>query len=340
MTATALPASAFYRPLIDADDDQGDPFGLAVPPNASTPFRYYVYTTGGDPVAGRAFPAYASNDLLTWQPLGRVLETGTASSHWAPCVCYLPALARPYVMLYSRAVGVGEQGHVGHAIRRADAERPEGPFVDSGQVLTPDLDFAIDPDVYRSPDGSLTVAFAMDFVEDEPYGTGIVEADVADDLSALTSAPRLLARPHLPWHVYEPERVMPWKTIAGVDWATHTVHWNTVEAPVGGLVSPAGKRVYLYSGGCFYRFYAVGALVEDDAGQLRNVTDEDAGFVIRPRPEDGFYAPGHCSWLHTADGHDYLILHARFGAADAPRRMCLAPLRWTEDGLPIAEPPA
>lgn len=337
MPAAALPASAFYRPLIAADEDQGDPFVLAPPPDAHTPFRYYVYTTGGDPGAGRAFPAYGSHDLVEWQPLGRVLDVGDASSHWAPCVCYLPALPKPYVMLYSRAIGVGEQGHVGHVIRRAEAARPEGPFVDTGHVLTADLDFAIDPDVFRLPDGSLKLAFAMDFVEDEPYGTGIVEADVAEDLTELTSAPRLLARPQLPWHVYEPARVMPWKRIAGVDWATQTVRWHTVEAPVGGLVSPAGKRVYLYSGGCFYNFYAVGALVEDDAGRLQNVTSDDANFVIRARPEHGFYAPGHCSLLRADDGTDYLMLHARFGTPDAPRQMCLAPLRWTAAGLPSAE---
>ena len=44
---------------------------------------------------------------------------------------------------------MGEAAHIGHAIRRADAVAPEGPFQDSGEVLTPDLDFAIDPDVYR-----------------------------------------------------------------------------------------------------------------------------------------------------------------------------------------------
>jgi hypothetical protein len=61
--------------------------------------------------------------------------------------------------------------------------------------------------------------------------------------------------------------------------------------------------------------------------------------VIGPRPEDGFYAPGHCSWLHLPGGQDYLLFHARFGAPDAKRQMALAPLRWTGEGLPTASHP-
>jgi len=340
MAQPTRPSIPRYRPLFPEDRDQGDPYVLAVPSEAVARFRYYVYTTGEDPVAGRAFPVYGSDDLIAWTGLGEALRVERESSHWAPCVHYVPNLDRPYVMLYSRAVGLGDQGHVGHAIRRADSECPEGPFVDSGHELTPDLDFAIDPDVYRLPNGSLQIAFAMDFIDDEPYGTGIVEAGISDDLTRLTSASRLLARPSHDWHVYDPARVMPWKTISGVDWETDTVRWHTVEAPVGGLVSPAGRSVYLYSGGCFFGFYAVGALVEEEPGWLRDVSDGQRNFVLRPRPDEGFFAPGHCSWLRAPDGDDYLMFHARFGAPDAKRQMCLAHPRWSDDDLPVAVPAA
>lgn len=337
MSDVIVPPGALYRPLFPEAHDQGDPYVLSLPSEARTRFRFYVYTTGEDPLSGRAFPVYGSHDLVSWQRLDQALVVGLESSHWAPCVQYVPDLELPFVMLYSRAVGVGAEGHVGHVIRRAHALRPEGPFVDSGHVLTGDLDFAIDPDVYRAPDGSLKLAFAMDFVADEPYGTGIVEVAVSEDLTHLTGPTRLLARPRYDWHVYEALRVMPWKTIAGVDWASQSVRWHTVEAPVGGLVSPLGKPVYLYSGGCFFGFYAVGALIEDEQGELHDITDGERNFVIGPRPEDEFFAPGHCSWLHL-DGCDYLLFHARFGAPDAKRQMVLAPLRWTADGFPTAAP--
>lgn len=333
-------ATPAFRPLLPEALDQGDPFAFAPPPEAGARWRYYVYTTGEDPTEGRAFPVYGSDDLRAWRPLGEALTAGRRSSHWAPCVRYVPGLVRPYVMLYSRAVGLGAEGHVGHVIRRADAAAPEGPFADSGEELTADIDFAIDPDLYRRPDGTLTMGFAMDFVDDEPYGTGIVEAPIAEDLSALLGSPRRLARSRHDWHVYEPARVMPWKTIPGVDWATQSVRWHTVEAPVGGLVSPRGDPIYLYSGGNFSGFYAVGALVEE-AGALLDATGGEPGaenFVVRPRPEAGFHGPGHCSWLRTDDGVDYLLLHARFGAPTAKRQMCLAMLRWSADGLPYAVP--
>ena len=250
-------------------------------------------------------------------------------------------------MLYSSAVGTGEQGHVGHTLRRADADRPEGPFRDSGHVLTPDLPFAIDADVYRRTDGELRCAFAMDFVDDEPYGTGIVEVGITDDLTRFTTEPRILARPSADWHVYEPARVLPWMTIPGVDWATDTVRWSTVEGPVGGIVSPAGRPVYLYSGGNFNAFYAVGALVEDEAGVLHDLSAEPADAVIAPDEAAGFLGPGHCSYLKLAApvdalglaaGDDLIMIHARFGSLEAPRQMTLARLEWNDDEHPKAVP--
>jgi len=340
------PRPVSYRPLFPEAADQGDPYLLAIPDGVEAGFRYYVYVTrdetsdgrGGTASAG-AFPAYASNDLATWHPLGPSLQ-GDASRHafWAPCVRHVPGLARPYVMLYSHGAGIGEQAHIGHVIRRADSERPEGPFIDTGHVLTPGEDFAIDADVYLAPDGSPRMAYAADFVDDEPYGTGIVEVEVSDDLTRVLSPPVLLARPSEEWHLFDAARRMPWKRIAGVDWRTDTVRWSTVEGPVGGLVSPTGRRVYLYSGGCYFGFYAVGALVEDDAGRLVNVTRGGHGFVLASIPEHGFYAPGHCAWFRTADGREWLVTHARFGSPTAPRNATLVELRWSDDGLPYCPP--
>jgi hypothetical protein len=87
------------------------------------------------------------------------------------------------------------------------------------------------------------LAWAMDVVEDEPYGTGIVEARVSPDLRRIAGPVRVLARPSLPWHLFDAARTMPWKAIPGVDWERgDTVRWSTVEGPVGGLVSPLGGR--------------------------------------------------------------------------------------------------
>jgi hypothetical protein len=343
MPRTSPPApeleAAAFRPLCPEARDQGDPYLLAPPPGAAAR-RYYVYVTGEDAATGAAFPVYASDDLLTWTPLGPSLAGQPRAAHWAPCVRHVPGLARPYVMLFSRAVGTGEAAHIGHVVRRADAEQPEGPFRESGHALTAGIDFAIDPDVYRRPDGRLMLAYATDFVADAPLGTGIVEVGVREDLTAVEGEPAVLARATYDWQVYDPARKLPWMTIPGVDWARDTVRWNTVEAPCGGLVSPAGRPVYLYSGGCFFDFYAVGAIERTPDGVMRSLTDAHGGFVLRPRPEAALYAPGHCCWFDGPEGASYLLFHARFGSPDAPRQFALAPLRWDERGRPVADPPA
>ncbi len=334
----SLPPDAYFRPLHPEALDQGDPFILTVPTSARTPFRFYVYTSGQDDASARAFPIYGSNDLLHWQDLGGALTADLSHAHWAACVQYIPSLDYPYVMLYSRGQGQDELAHVGHAIRRAHSRSPEGPFVDSGHILAPGLDFAIDPDVYRLPDGQLRIAFAADFVEDQPLGTGLVEASIDENLTQLIGPTRTLARARYDWQVYDKARRMPWKQIPGVDWETDRVRWNTLEGPVGGLLSPQGQQVYLYSGGCFFQFYGVGALVEREGGGLEDVSS-DGNLVIAPDPERGLFAPGHCSLVRGVDGPPLLMLHARFGALTAPRQMCLARLAWTPDGRPAALPP-
>ncbi len=337
---TTLPESAFFRPLCPEGQDQGDPYILTVPDEVDGPYRYYVYATGQFPDRGTAFPLYGSNDLVSWQRLGEALKTDAKAAHWAPCVVYRPGLERPFVMLYSRSHDLKE-GHAGHKIRRADSTTPGGPFEDSGEVLTDNLDWAIDPDVYYGQDGKLKLAFCMDFVQNPPLGTGIVETDIDDDLTQVSHQVRLLARPQYEWQVFDPARVMDWKTIPGVA-KDDKVHWSTLEAPAGGLVSPQGQQVYLYSGGCFYGFYAVGALVGNER-RLADVSNGAANFVIQPHPERGFYGPGHCSILRLGEDALYLMLHARFGSPQNPRQMCLAPLHWTDEGVPVtplgANPP-
>src|SRR5437660_556947 len=83
-----------------------------------------------------------------------------------------------------------------------------------------------DPYVYRRRDGALCIAFAMDFIQDRPLGTGLVEANIAEDLTALTGPPRSLARAHYHWQIYDAQRQLPWITIPGVNWDTDTVVWH------------------------------------------------------------------------------------------------------------------
>ena len=107
--------------------------------------------------------------------------------------------------------------------------------------------------------------------------------------------------------MYDPARRLPWMTIPGVDWERDTVRWHTVEAPSGGLVSPSGRPVYLFSGGCFFDFYAVGAIERDAQGELRP----------SPAPtRASSSAPGRRRGLRPGP----LLLAQRAGGGDAARR--------------------
>jgi hypothetical protein len=230
-------------------------------------------------------------------------------------------------MLYSRADGAGDpEGHQGHTILRADSVSPEGTFADSGEVLTAGLDFAIDPDVHTRPDGDTWLLFAADFVDDEPYGTGLLEARVSPDLRSLQSDPSVIARPSAPWQVFDAQRSMPWKTIPGVDWQRgDTVAWSTIEGPAA-TTSPGGREIVLYSGGNFTGFYGVGVIAKDEAGRWVDMSRSPAEAVLSPRPEAALFGPGHCSVL-VSDGQTYMCFHFR-AQATALRQFAVVPLDW------------
>lgn len=311
--------------------DQGDPFLLEVPPEqrAHQPYRFYVY------ISAPGFPVYGSNDLLDPAGWRRVTDSypglGVDRWCWAPCVRYVPGSARPWVMLYSRARGAGEpEGHQQHRLRRADSESPAGPFLDSGEVLTADLDFAIDPDVCDDADGVRWLYFALDFVDDEPYGTGIVRTRISPDLRRLESEPEVLARPRAPWQLFDAHRSMPWKDIPGVHWdQAETVRWSTIEGPAA-VTSPGGRDVVLYSGGNFAHFYGIGLLARDpDTGHWSDLTPSPQASLLGPDPTAGLVGPGHCSVI-TSDGRLFLCYHFR-SEAEAPRQFGVVPLRWNPD---------
>jgi GH43 family beta-xylosidase len=327
VTSTAVLGRALVpEPAVD----QGDPFLVEVPAEhrGECPFRYYVY------VSAPGFPAYGSNDLLepaSWQRVGEACPgLGRDRWCWAPCVRYVQGLERPWVMLYSMARGAGEtEGHQEHRLHRADSTSPAGPFTDSGEVLTPELDFAIDPDVHTAADGSTWLFFAVDFVSDEPYGTGIVRARISPDLRRLESETSVVARPSADWQVYDANRSMPWKDIPGVRWdQSETVRWSTIEGPAV-LTSPRGQEVVLYSGGNFADFYGIGVVVQSPDGDWVDLSPTPQESLLGPQPAAGLYGPGHCSVL-TTDGQTYLCYHFRTDPS-ASRQFAIVPLKWNSD---------
>src|SRR5581483_4319622 len=104
------------------------------------------------------FPILTSPDLVRWQPAGRAMPAldHCYFRYWAPEVTE----HNDRFLLYY-AVHTGE---FRATIRVAVAERPEGPFHDSGHDLTGALfDWSIDPHVFRDDEGAWYLFSTVEF---------------------------------------------------------------------------------------------------------------------------------------------------------------------------------
>lgn len=330
-----LPERLYNRPLpltnrseAPRGDKQGDPFAFRDPVSGS----YYFYCTGEDLRTGHAVPVYRSEDLtsLTWA--GYALWSTPWRNHWAPAVYHVPDLEYPYVMIYSHGSGWGpSRGHVGHALHRAHSKSALGPFLPSGHRLTGQaIDFAIDFDAFPLPDGTWRGTFAVDFVEADPIGTGVVMGTVNHDLTAFTSPFSALVRATREEHLYEADRRLPWKSIPGIDWSTGATvpRWHTVEGP-----SNLSEDYIACSGGSFLkgRRYFVD-LIGRQGDRWMNVTDLTGQYFLEPKPERGLFNIGHNSWVVGPDGASYVVYHGRFGRPTAERRVAITPLLYRDLG--------
>ena len=313
--------SALLPMFSEPDVDQGDPFLFEVPRTAGGhryPYMLIVTSPG--------FPVYGCVDPLqpaSWEQLGESFPGVDVDPWaWAPCVRYVAELPRPWVMLYSRAAGAGDPGgHQFHPIRRADSRLPEGPYVDTGHVLTPDVAFAIDPDVAVRADGRLWFTCAADYLDHTPFGTGLFEAEIAEDLTRLRSPLAPAARGTAPWQIYEPERSLPWMELPLVRWAAgETVCWYTMEGPAG-LISPGGRDLLLYSGGNFSNFYVMGLLEKNAGDSWRDLSPTPADCLLAPGPD--LSGVGHGSFAGP-----YIAFH--FRPLTGPRQFTVARIRWDQ----------
>ncbi len=328
----------FYTPIIafPATDvsDQGDPYMLTVPASSGTAYPYYLYHTDVSHEGDR-IPVYGSPDLRRFEYVGKALPTDVSmSEHWAPCVVH-NASTGLYTMFFSRSRPDQPDPDVGQVLRRAVADRPEGPFVDQGEVpLELETDFAIDADVYEKFDeesGSPAhfLAYVVEFWHEERVGVGVVEVRLSPDFSRPVSAPRVVVKPSLDVQMYERNRSMPWR-IGMRDWAAgERVDWHCIEAPIGGLVSPAGRNHYLTSYGSYKDdTYAVGAIREEADGSATDLAVEGHA-VLKSGMLPGIESAGHPSLVAP----NLLVSHGRF-SPQGPRQAFYVPLLWDDQDRP------
>jgi len=290
-----------------------DPFILRTGGN------YFAYGTGSSPLEldGRAFPVLKSSDLVHWQYVGGALTPmKDATAFWAPEVA---EEAGKFYMYYSAAIGPGDESH---RIRIAVADAPAGPFVDSGNVLLPDVGFTIDASPFKDPKtGTWYLFFASDYTEDEPYGTGVGVVKLKDMFTA-DGAPVMVNRASQDWHVYERNR-----DYKGRLWNA----WYTVEGPF--VIFQDNKYWCLYSGGRWSsERYGVGFAVADDPmGPWKDDFAVHGPTVLKGIP-DKVIGPGHNSVTVAPDGRSHVMVYHAWDRDLTKRRMCIDPLLWTREG--------
>ncbi|HKG55899.1 MAG TPA: glycoside hydrolase family 43 protein [Candidatus Limnocylindrales bacterium] len=274
---------------------------------------YWAYGTGpSSDHDSRVFEILRSDDLVHWEPVGRALERldiPGATTYWAPEV-----VADRGVLFLYYSVGDEDRGHV---IRVATADRPEGPFLDSGQVLTPDEPFAIDAHPFRDVDGEWYLYYARDLLTGDRVGTSLA-VDRLVDMTALAGDPRAVLTPTADWQLFKRARPM----------YGSVYDWHTLEGPF--VVRRNGRYYCLYSGGAWTGAgYGVSWAVADDPLGPFSELRSDRATLLRSVP--GLAGPGHNSIVTGPDGEDYLVYHA-WDSGHTGRRMCIDRVDWTADG--------
>ena len=290
-----------------------DPFVLAAEG------RYYAYGTG-DGEASQSLVGLVSNDLVSWEPLGPLLDArtrlGRLTHLWAPEVA---PMGDEYVMYFSG--GVGDKGH---RLRAASSPTPTGPYRDMGAELAAHEPFAIDPHPFRDVDGTWYLFYAVDRLENERVGTSIV-ADRMLAADRLAGEPVPVVAPSADWQLFLRDREM----------YGAVYDWHTCEGPF--VVWRDGRYWCLYSGGNWQN-PSYGVSVASAPHPLGPWTEEpgEGPQVIRTQP--GARGPGHASVVGDDAGDDWLVYHAWDDAGTA-RRMCIDRLRWTGNG-PVCDGPS
>jgi hypothetical protein len=329
----------FYRPIIPDPPrdiaDQGDPYLLTISGSTGARYAYYLYHTDVSH-SGHRIPVYGSSDLRSFDYLGKALQTDAPmSEHWAPCVVYNEVTGQ-YNMFYSRSTPGQPDADIGQRLRRAVADDPAGPFMDVGEYpLQLQSDFAIDAEVYvrSDPESGASahfLSYVVEFWDEERVGVGLVEVRLSPDFSEPASAPRVLVKPSLDAQLYERKRSMPWQ-VGRRNWAAgETVDWHCIEAPIGGLVSPAGRVHYLDSFGSYKDdSYSVGALREEADGTLTDLTASGHA-VLRSGMLAGITSAGHPSLVTP----NLLVSHGRFRPG-GERQAFFVPLLWDGEDRPF-----
>ncbi|MGI4743259.1 MAG: glycoside hydrolase family 43 protein [Janthinobacterium lividum] len=312
----------YQNPVFDADFP--DPSVLLAPDG-----YYYAYATQTKRVGQVLnFQVARSLDLLSWEHLGEALPTkptwaATSQRFWAPDVSRHPD--GRYLLYYSAQPN---DPAAALCLGVAVAERPEGPFRDSGQPLLaggPGFE-NIDPMRFVDPaDGRQWLFWGSGF------GPLRVRALADDGLGfAPDSAAQVVVEPR---SAADPT---PYGHLIEGSWVHYRAGWYYLFYSGDNCCGPDARYAVLVA----RARYATGPYqtLAQATGTAGTILTEDARWQ----------APGHNSLITDANGQDWLLYHAidrqqpTFDALNdeqgySRRVMLLSKVTYTDDGWPVVE---
>lgn len=281
--------------------------------------EYWCYSTGWAP-DGRVFNVLHSVDLVHWTSLGGAMDPlpGDAPEYWAPEAIYSNGR---FYLYYSVGDGFDMK------LRAAVAMSPEGPFHDSGRVLTREA-FAIDAHFFEDEDGSRYLFYATDFLDHTHIGTGTVVDRMIDELT-LEGNPRPVTLPRFDWQVFDPHRI-----------EKGGVRWHTVEGPF--VLKRKGRYYQMFSGGNWKNpSYGVSYALADSIhsreewSQLEH--SREVPLVLSTIP-GVVVGPGHNSVVRGPDNRQLYCVYHRWAPDGSARLLSLDRLEWVGDRLSVLGP--
>lgn len=306
------------------------------PANFPDPFifkhegEYFAISTGHW-TDGKIFGMLRSKDLINWEELGGAMEP--IESHDPALVPYIhywaPEIYRfgdTFYLYYS----VGNETYMN--IRVATAKEPQGPYVDSGKMLTTEQ-FAIDAHVFRDDDGQHYLFYATDFLEHSHIGTGTVVDKLVDPFT-LEGEANPVTRAKYDWQVYDPAR----KEKGGV-------RWHTVEGPC--VIKRKGIYYEMFSGGNWQnKSYGVSYATTDDLDTSYE-WEQNADGVTRPpvlrtvSADDGLtpvVGPGHNSVVLGPSNLEHYIIYHQWDRNLQNRVLSIDRMDWVGEQMIVLGP--
>lgn len=290
--------------------------------------RYYAYATEeeGSPAEGSSvFPILTSTDMVSWHQVGKAMPALGVPYYW-----YWAPEVTVYNGRYLLYYAVHTEEFVA-SIRVAVADRPEGPFIDSGHDLTRShTSWAIDPHVFRDQDGQWYLYMTIEYLDpsDGLVGSGNVVDRLIDPFTLQGKFTRVTS-PSQPWQLFEAQR----QSKGGID-------WYTVEGPT--VTKHRGRYYEMFSGGCYYRDnYAVSYATSDTpmgSGGMQNTSWHDwqgtaEQAVLMQGKREHFISPGHNSLVLGPNNADQYIAYHAIQQDMSIRVACLDRLFWHGNDL-------